>query len=99
MKRILFVVFCLLFIIVANAQNVSQQLAKAFAQFENDPQLKAAIASLYVIDNKTGKVVFEKNAGIGLAPASTQKVITSVTAYELLGKGFRYKTEFAIDKD
>ncbi len=96
MKRILFVVFCVLLITVSYAQNISQQLTKAFTQFENDPQLRAAIASLYVVDNKTGKVVFEKNAGVGLAPASTQKLITSAAAYDLLGKNFRYKTEFAI---
>ena len=51
------------------------------------------LASLYVIDAKTGKVVFDKNSQIGLAPASTQKIITSVTAFELLGKDYRYKTE------
>jgi serine-type D-Ala-D-Ala carboxypeptidase/endopeptidase (penicillin-binding protein 4) len=81
------------------AQTVSQKLQKAFQQFENDEQLKHAISSLYVIDAKTGQVVFDKNAQIGLAPASTQKIITSVTAFELLGKGYRYKTEFGSYSD
>ncbi|HZH01898.1 MAG TPA: D-alanyl-D-alanine carboxypeptidase/D-alanyl-D-alanine-endopeptidase, partial [Flavisolibacter sp.] len=36
----------------------------------------------------------EKNAAIGMAPASTQKIITAASAYELLGKDFRYQTEF-----
>ena len=75
------------------AQTVSQKLQKAFQQFESDSQLKHAISSLYVIDAKTGQVVFDKNSQVGLAPASTQKIITSVTAFELLGKDFRYKTE------
>jgi D-alanyl-D-alanine carboxypeptidase/D-alanyl-D-alanine-endopeptidase (penicillin-binding protein 4) len=42
--------------------------------------------------------VFDKNSSIGLAPASTQKIITSAAAYDLLGKDFRYKTEFGINK-
>jgi serine-type D-Ala-D-Ala carboxypeptidase/endopeptidase (penicillin-binding protein 4) len=75
------------------AQTVSQKIQKAFATFERDSQLKHAISSLYVIDASTGQVVFDKNSQIGLAPASTQKIITSVTAFELLGKDFIYKTE------
>jgi serine-type D-Ala-D-Ala carboxypeptidase/endopeptidase (penicillin-binding protein 4) len=76
------------------AQTVPARLANAFDAFEKDAQMLNGIASLYVVEAKSGKVVFEKNAKVGLAPASTQKVITSVTAYELLGRDFRYKTEF-----
>ena len=79
------------------SQPVSQKLQKAFQQFEKDSQLKHAISSLYVIDANTGQVVFDKNSQIGLAPASTQKIITSVTAFELLGKEYRYKTVFSIE--
>lgn len=74
------------------AQAVSQRLQNAFAAFEKDEQLKHAISSLYVIDAKTGQVIFDKNSQIGLAPASTQKIITSVTAFELLGREYRYET-------
>jgi D-alanyl-D-alanine carboxypeptidase/D-alanyl-D-alanine-endopeptidase (penicillin-binding protein 4) len=70
------------------------KLQKAFAVFQSDAQLQNAIASLYVIDARTSKVVFDKNSTIGLAPASTQKIITTATAYELLGRDFRYKTEW-----
>lgn len=82
-----------------SAQSITQLLQKAFQQFEDDSQLKYAISSLYVIDAKTGKVIFEKNSRVGLAPASTQKIITSVTAFELLGKDFRYQTKFTVSKD
>lgn len=75
------------------AQTVPARLAEAFAIFEKDAQMINGIASLYVVEAKSGKVVFGKNTKVGLAPASTQKVITSVTAYELLGSNFRYKTE------
>ena len=80
-------------------QTITQKLQKAFTTFEKDSQLKHAISSLYVIDANTGQVVFDKNSQIGLAPASTQKIITSVTAFELLGKDYRYKTEFGFKSD
>ncbi len=99
MKKIFLGLGFTIYSVIALSQSITQKLQKAFQQFENDPQLQAAISSLYVIDAKTGKPVFEKNARIGLAPASTQKIITSVTAFELLGKDYRYKTEFAFEGD
>jgi D-alanyl-D-alanine carboxypeptidase/D-alanyl-D-alanine-endopeptidase (penicillin-binding protein 4) len=88
----------LLFCMIPNpylwSQTTSQKITAAFTQFEKDAQLVNAIASLFVIDATTGAVVFDKNSRVGLATASTLKVITSVSAYELLGKNFRYKTEF-----
>ncbi len=88
---VLSLLFCFL-PFVLEAQTVLQKLQNAYEQFEKDPQLSHAISSLYIIDAKNGQVVFDKNSLIGLAPASTQKVITSVTAFELLGKDYQYKT-------
>lgn len=96
MKRFLsFVLFFMPYTLAA--QKVAQKLQKAFQQFENDSQLKHAISSLYVIDAKTGQVVFDKNSQVGLAPASTQKIITAATAFELLGRDFGYKTFFYLN--
>lgn len=88
--------FGLVILLVSNsfAQTVSKRLQEAYQKFESDSQMTNAISSLYVVNAKTGEVMVDKNSGIGLAPASTQKVITAATAYELLGKEFRYKTEF-----
>src|SRR6476620_1331845 len=91
MKKLLFICF-LLSSLHTFAQSVPANIEKAFRAFENDSQLRHAIASLYVVEEKTGNVVFEKNAGIGLAPASTQKIITGAATYELLGKDFVYNT-------
>jgi D-alanyl-D-alanine carboxypeptidase/D-alanyl-D-alanine-endopeptidase (penicillin-binding protein 4) len=74
------------------AQSVSDRLAKSFQAFEADPQLRHALSSLYVIDAVSGEVVFEKYGQVGMAPASTQKTITSVTALEILGEAFRFQT-------
>lgn len=75
-----------------SAQPVTERLNKAWQRFTGDSQLKHALASLYVIDALTGEVVFDRNSQAGLAPASTQKVITSITALELLGSAYRYST-------
>lgn len=95
MKKMLLVIGCSLLVAGLSAQTITQKLQKAFTSFEKDTQLTHAISSLYVIDAQTGGVVFDKNSRIGLAPASTQKIITSVTAFELLGKDYKYKTELA----
>src|SRR5262245_53429051 len=93
MKKFGLGITCCLVVIISFPQSINQKLQKAFQQFEKDPQLKYATSSLYVINAKTGKVVFDKNSRTGLAPASTLKVITSVTAFEVLGSDYRYKTE------
>ena len=97
MKQLILVAGSWILVSGSNAQTITQKLQKTFSIFEKDSQLKNAISSLYVIDAKTGQVVFDKNSRTGLAPASTQKIITSVTAFELLGKDYRYKTELGYE--
>ena len=98
MKKIVIVFYFSLFTFDFFGQTVTQKLQKAFTAFEKDSQLTHAISSLYVIDANTGQIVFNKNSQIGLAPASTQKIITSVTAFELLGKDYKYQTGFYYEK-
>lgn len=98
MLRTTLLILCAFVHTLALPQSVSGQLAAAFKSFQDDPQLRNGIASLYVMDARTGKVIFEQNGLLGLAPASTMKVITSASAYELLGDGFQYKTTFALHK-
>jgi len=82
---------------ISFAQDLQTRLSNAIKALEKDEQFTHAIISLYVVDSKTGKVIFDKNAQVGLAPASCQKVITSVSAFELLGKDYSYKTEMGYD--
>ena len=74
------------------SQDIVTQLMLGVKKLEKDEQFKHAIISLYVADSKTGKLVFERNGTIGLAPASCQKIVTSVSAIELLGIDYRFKT-------
>jgi D-alanyl-D-alanine carboxypeptidase/D-alanyl-D-alanine-endopeptidase (penicillin-binding protein 4) len=99
MKKVFLVIGYWLLFHCLNAQSVKEKLLQTYQQFESDSQLRHAISSLYVINAKTGEVVFDKNSQVGLAPASTQKIITATTAFELLGKDYRYKTEFGTRSD
>jgi len=94
MKKGIIIIVYILLLYKSFAQTISQKLEKAYRVFEHDEQLKHAISSLYVIDAVTGKILFENNSQVGLAPASTQKIITAATAFGVLGKEYRYKTEF-----
>ena len=96
MKKLLIPVLCLIYSNIFS-QTTGQQLSAALKKLEGDEQFKHAILSMYVVDSKTGKVIIDKNAQIGLAPASCQKVVTSVSAFELLGKDYKYKTEIGYD--
>ncbi len=75
-----------------SAQPLKERLAKAVELLQADPQMKNALLGLQIINAQTGDKVFEVNAQTGLAPASCQKIITSVAALELLGPAYRYET-------
>src|SRR6201985_554056 len=79
---------------LANAQTLQSRLQSAFNRLKADTQCKYASISLTVLDAKTGETVFTANPNMGLATASTLKVITSVTAFNILGKDFQYQTQF-----
>lgn len=96
MKKSLVLLLGFICFVQLQAQTITAKLQKAFSAFEKDPQMTHAIASLYVIDAKTGAVIYEKNANYGLAPASTQKTFTSTAALELLGQDYRYRTEIGL---
>ncbi len=97
MKKLLLVVFITTLVSTGKAQTIPVKLANAIKQFEADAQMQHGIISLYVTDAKTGKPVYEHNAQLGLAAASTQKLFTSAASFELLGSTYRYKTVLGYD--
>src|ERR1700761_2824962 len=80
--------------VAASAQTLQSRLQSAFNRLQADSQCKYASVSLTVLDAKTGETVFTANPNMGLATASTLKTITSITAFNLLGKDFQYQTQF-----
>ena len=87
----------------ANAQTLQQKIQSAFAKLQQDSQCRYASLSLTVLDVKTGETVFAANPYMGLAPGSTLKTVTSITAFNVLGKDFKYETQLgytgALGKD
>src|ERR1700733_6247896 len=76
------------------AQPLGQKLQTAFNRLQADSQCRYASVSLTVLDAKTGETVFAANPNMGLATASTLKTVTTITAFNLLGKDFQYQTQF-----
>lgn len=74
------------------AQQANTKIQNAYQQFKTAPSLANGVASLTVINSKTGEIVFEDNAKIGLPTASTLKVMTSITALDLLGPDYTFPT-------
>ncbi len=97
MKMNSFLVAIMLFPIIAAAQTMPAKLSKAFATLQEDAQFAHATIAFSVADASSGKIIFEKNSQLGVAPASTQKVITAVTAFEILGRDFVYRTVVGCD--
>jgi D-alanyl-D-alanine carboxypeptidase/D-alanyl-D-alanine-endopeptidase (penicillin-binding protein 4) len=94
--RILVVSFCLLSG-VAHGQDLSERLRTGLDRLKADSTMRHAIISLQVINATTGAIVFSDNPEVGLAPASCQKLFTSVAALDLLGPDYRYRTVLGFD--
>jgi D-alanyl-D-alanine carboxypeptidase/D-alanyl-D-alanine-endopeptidase (penicillin-binding protein 4) len=93
MKRYVLITCWVILGFTLHAQTaLKSSLQSAWSKFSDDPQLNYGIAGICVLDASTGLSIFEKNSRIGLAPASTQKVITAIAAYESLGADFHYTT-------
>jgi len=93
MRNLTLLLVCFIAAISTNAQSIHDRLDEKVKHLLADAQMKHAIMGLYVVNSKTGKVVYDLNGEVGLAPASTQKIFTSIAALDTLGSHYRYKTE------
>ncbi|MFM2363033.1 MAG: hypothetical protein RLZZ316_1935 [Bacteroidota bacterium] len=96
MKRLL-IISNLLLPLLLTAQPVKDQLQKALQRLQNDSQLQHGIVSFSVFNTQTNEPVFEQWPQLGLAPASIQKIFTSIAAFDILGKEYRFKTQLGYE--
>jgi len=95
MRKQIWLISFLFSTLTAGAQSsFEQRLQTAFNRLQADSQCRYGTVSLTVLDVKTGEQVFGANSNVGLAPGSTMKTITSITALNILGKDFHFKTQF-----
>lgn len=85
----LFFLFCCLH---TNAQTLALKIAEKLEELKQQPDFKYASISFTVLDAKNGSMIFSDNHNQVLAPASTQKLLTSATALQTLGNDFTFST-------
>jgi D-alanyl-D-alanine carboxypeptidase/D-alanyl-D-alanine-endopeptidase (penicillin-binding protein 4) len=89
-----FLIFMLILIQFGITQN---NIQKAIENLAKEEQLLYGEVGFAVVDMQTGNVVANYNANKSLIPASTLKAITTLTALQILGTDFRFKTELQYD--
>ena len=88
--RIFTVLIVIFFVRMANAQtDFENELTKILSE----PEYKNATIGIHVLDMGTGETVFGFNEHQLMIPASTIKLVTTATAYELLGEDYRFETK------
>jgi serine-type D-Ala-D-Ala carboxypeptidase/endopeptidase (penicillin-binding protein 4) len=64
----------------------------AVEALRNDPELKNSAITFYCYDITAKKVVAEYNPDMSVVPASVMKLVTTASALEILGAGYKFKT-------
>lgn len=75
------------------------ELARRIDELLGKPWLKSVEFSVCITKAETGEVVYEKNPGLPLMPASNMKIITSAAALEYLGPEFAFVTRVGLSGD
>ena len=75
-----------------SANSPSDVLKAELQSFSLDRSLKNASWGFLVTDLQTGSELASINPDLSLIPASTQKVVTTLTALSLLGNDYRFET-------
>ncbi len=73
----------------------AQEIDPLFEKFLEKESVKHASVGFALMDT-SGKLLYGQNEELSLAPASTQKLLTSATALELLGHDHRFTTTLSI---
>lgn len=76
-----------------------KKLESAVQQLYQDDQFKHAVIGFSVWDLQANRYVYDHGGKYGLTPASSLKVLTSISGYELLGQDFVYTTTIELAKN
>jgi serine-type D-Ala-D-Ala carboxypeptidase/endopeptidase (penicillin-binding protein 4) len=88
------ILFTMLFLF---GKSWSQSVQNELDAFASDPVFAHAAIGFLAVDVATGEVVASKNPATCLSPASTVKLFSTATAFQVLGKDYAPKTRFYID--
>jgi len=69
----------------------------AVSEFLKLPEYKNASIGMHIIDLASGETVYNLDADKMLVPASTMKLISTATAFEILGSDYRFETKVGFD--
>ncbi|MDE5424171.1 D-alanyl-D-alanine carboxypeptidase/D-alanyl-D-alanine-endopeptidase [Ancylomarina sp. DW003] len=91
--------YCLFIYLLLTSVSVFAQKPKdqkVIDDFVNQDIFKSASIGIEVCDLETGQVLASYQSEKSLTPASTQKLITTASALEILGADFQFKTDVYI---
>ncbi len=88
-------VFISLFVlcVIGPAFGQLDQVNNAVKNLASNPRLRGAQIGISLVNLKTGEIIASHQAEQIMIPASTQKLITTAAAMDLLGKNYKFKTE------
>lgn len=90
--------YTLIFLLLTHYSLIAQTKQKAIQDFLNNDGLKYASVGICIKDF-SGKQMASHNSDRAYTPASILKVVTTATALEILGSGYRYQTTLEKDID
>ncbi len=80
-------------------QPAAAQLAKQIDSIINQPSQKTVEYAIQIVRADSGKIIYAKNAGVPMIPASNMKIITTAAALQYLGPDFVYQTVVGLKGD
>ncbi|MBP7653401.1 D-alanyl-D-alanine carboxypeptidase/D-alanyl-D-alanine-endopeptidase [Candidatus Dependentiae bacterium] len=106
-KLYIYFFLCFNLIIVSCCTTKKNIGTKVFFQEDSKQKIERILTSdrlnqtncgIYAVSLKTGKIIFDYNSDKLFIPASTLKLVTSVSALKILKPEYRFKTEFLTDE-
>jgi D-alanyl-D-alanine carboxypeptidase/D-alanyl-D-alanine-endopeptidase (penicillin-binding protein 4) len=84
--------YCFLGLLLLSPLASAQALESAIEQLLSVPAAQRAVWGIHAVDLATGQVLYQRNAGIPLAPASNTKLFSTALGLLRLGPDYRFET-------